>query len=72
MQPGPRTVNVRREVVEAHTCACARNPYSIAIVQAIKRVSRHVLGERVGYENNHVLSVSTVTGGRRITDVVVQ
>ncbi len=59
-------------MVEAHTCASARNPYSIAIVRAIKRVSRKVLGERVGYENNHVLSVSTVTGGRRITDVVVQ
>ncbi len=59
-------------MVEAHTSACARNPFSTAIVRAIKRMSRHVLGERVGYENNNKLSVSTVTGGRRITVVVVQ
>ncbi len=59
-------------MVEPHTNASARNPFSIAIVRAIKRMSRHVFGERVGYENTHVLSVSTVTGGRRITDIVVQ
>ncbi len=59
-------------MVEAHTSASARNPFSIVIVQAIERMSRHVLGESVGYENNHLLPVSTVTGGRRITDVVVQ
>ncbi len=58
--------------MEAHTNASARNPLPISIVRVIKRVSRKVLGERVGYENNHVLSVSTVTGGRRIADVVVQ
>ncbi len=52
--------------------AFARNPFSIAVVRAIKRMSRHVLEESVGYENNHVQFVSTVTGGRRITDVVVQ
>ncbi len=52
--------------------AFARNPFSIAVVWAIKRRSRHVLEESVGYENNHVLFVSTVKGGRRITDVVVQ
>ncbi len=52
--------------------AFARNKFSIAVVWAIKRMSRHVLEESVGYENNHVLFVSTVTGGKRITDVVVQ
>ncbi len=50
----------------------ARNPFSIALVRAIKRIGRHVLEESVGYENNHVLYLSTVTGGQRITDVVVQ
>ncbi len=58
-------------MVEAHTSASARNPFSIAIARAIKRMSRHVLEERVGYENNHVLCVSMVTGGRRKTDFVV-
>ncbi len=59
-------------MVETHTNASARNPFSIAIFRAIKRMSRHVRGERVGNENNHVLFVGTVTGERRITDVVVQ
>ncbi len=45
MQPGPRTVHVRREKVEAF----ARNPFSIVVVRAIKRMSRHVLEESVGY-----------------------
>ncbi len=52
--------------------AFARNPFSIAVVRANKRMSRHVLEESVGYENNHVLFVSTATGGQRITDAVVQ
>ncbi len=47
--------------------AFARNPFSIAVVRTIKRMSRHVLDE-----NNYVLFVSTVTGGQRLTDVVVQ
>ncbi len=59
-------------MVEAHTNASARNPFSIAIVWVIKRLSRHILGERVGNENHHVLFVNTVTGGRLITDVVVK
>ncbi len=52
--------------------AFARNLFSIAVVRAIKRLSRHVLEKSVGCENNHVLFVSTVTGGQRMTDVVVQ
>ncbi len=59
-------------MVEADTNASARNPFSIVIVRAIKPMSRHVLGERVSNENNHVLFVSTLTFGRRITDVVKQ
>ncbi len=59
--------------MEAHTNPYGRNPFSIAIVRAMKRMRRHVLGETVGNENNnHVLFFSTVTGRRRMTDVVVQ
>ncbi len=73
IQPGPRTVDVRTEMVEAHTNPSARNPFSIAIVRAIKRMRRHVLGETVGNENNnHVMYVCMVTGRRRMTEVFVQ
>ncbi len=69
VEASPKKAHVRRELLEAHTNASARNPYSIAIVRMIKRMSSHVLGERVGYEGNHVLSVRTVTG---LTVVVVK
>ncbi len=53
---------MRREIVEAF----ARNSFSISVVRTIKRMSRRVLEE-----NNYVLFVKTLTGGQRITDVVV-
>ncbi len=59
---------MRREILEAF----ARNPFSIAVVRTIKCMSKYVLEESFDYENKHVQFVSTVTGGRRITDVVVQ
>ncbi len=58
--------------MRAHTNASARHPFSIAIFRIIKRMSRHVLEERVGNEDNYVQSARTVTGGRRITVVVVK
>ncbi len=58
--------------MEAHTNVSARNPFSIAIVRMIKRMSSQLLGERVGDVDSHVLSVRTVTGGRHITVVVMK
>ncbi len=48
------------------------NPFSIAIFRMIKRMSSQILGERVDNEDNHVMSVHTVTGGRRLTVVLVK
>ncbi len=72
MNHPPARIHVRRELVEAHTNVSARNPFSIAIVRMIKRISCQLLGERVGDEDNHMLSVRTVTGGRHITVVAMK
>ncbi len=51
-----------RELAEANEKAL----YVKSIGRAIRGMSEHVLEDRVVRDNNHVLSVCTVAGGRRV------